>query len=331
MRSREEHQDRFSFSSEEEESSLVNSRKKKQGRPVTTGEGVEIRARKAARKELQNLEKEKQDIEKILKGGYDPSEFKGERKSKRMEDLEEEMQNLPSKDIGAQMTKAAKQVELIAAKSNNLKGGFVKILKEAVLKISVGTDALICRSLPKENESAREMERLREEIRTLKEEMVKLRVQRDQELMPPPPSQQVIEREQPTTNKMEIEDNEGERNVIDAGDWSTPRRSVRPYLNPICVDQGRKADHTLGSQQCTTQKRRGKVGETGQQRIALPLPVEGAQTRTMRDNEKEEQPKPQRLPRNRIGRNQDAPSTSAPREEEEMETEPLEEGREERE
>lgn len=212
-RSRNEHQDRSFSSSEEEESSLANSRKKKQGRPVTTGEGVEIRARKAARKELQNLEKEKQDIEKILKGGYDPSEFKGERKSKRMEDLEEEMQNLPSKDIAAQMTQAAKQVELVAAKFNNLKGGFVKILKEAVLKISVGTDALICRSLPKENENAREMERLREEVRTLKEEMEKLRVRRDQELMSPPSSQQVIEREHPTTNKMEIEENERERNV----------------------------------------------------------------------------------------------------------------------
>lgn len=78
---------------------------------------------------------------------------------------------------------------------------------------------------------------------------------------------------------------------------------------PICVDQGRKADNTLGSQQCTTQRRRGKVGETGQQKITPSLPVEGAQTRITRDNEKEEQPKPQRLPRNRIGRSQDAPST----------------------
>lgn len=229
VRSKEEYQDRSS-SSEEEENSLMTRKKKGRGRPVTTGEGVEILARQAAKKELQNLEKEKQNIEKILEGGFDPSEYRGGRQSKRMEDMEEEMQNLPSKDIAAQMAQAAKQVELVAVKSGNLKGAFVKILKEAVLKITVGTDALICRSLPKENENAREMERLREEIRTLRDEMEKLRAQRDQELMPPPSSQEIIEREHPPNDRMEIDEEEKERKT--SLRYTHPSKDKWPAIRP---------------------------------------------------------------------------------------------------
>lgn len=111
----------------------------------------------------------------------------------------------------------------------------------------------------------------------------------------------------------------------------TAKECVAPPKCPICTDIGRKADHTLGSQQCTTQRKRGKDGDAKGQKISpstpLPsIPVEKAQARTMRDEEKEEQPKPQRLPRSRIEKNQDIPLASTSREEEAMETEPLEEG-----
>lgn len=168
---------------------------------------------------MQDLEKEKENIEKILKWGYDPSEYKGGRRSKKAEEMGEEIQNLPSRDIAAQLMKAAQQVEQVATTSSNLKGGYVKILKEAVLKMTLGVDALVCRSLPKENENAREMERLREEVRTLKEEMEKLRIRRDQDLMPPPPPQQIIEREPPPTDRMEVDEDE-EKNI--------PRRRIHP-------------------------------------------------------------------------------------------------------
>jgi len=94
-RSEEGHQD-CSSSSGGEESDPGIRRKKKQGRPVTTGEGVEIRARKVAKKELQNLEKERQNIERILEGGYDPFEYKGRRHAERVKRIEEGIQDLPS-------------------------------------------------------------------------------------------------------------------------------------------------------------------------------------------------------------------------------------------
>lgn len=81
---------------------------------------MEIRARVAAKKELQSLEREKENIERILEGSYDPSEYRGGRHSKRAEDMGEEIQNLPSKDIAAQMMKAAKQLELVAARKRRI-------------------------------------------------------------------------------------------------------------------------------------------------------------------------------------------------------------------
>lgn len=159
-----------SASSEEEENSPTEREKRKPGRPITTGEGVEILARKKAKKELQALKKEKENVEQILHGGYDPSNYKGGHRAEKMEKMEE-MQNLPSRDIAAQMLEATKKVDMVANTSGNLKGTYVKILKEAMLKMTLGVDALVNRAYPKESENAREMERLREEIRNLREEM----------------------------------------------------------------------------------------------------------------------------------------------------------------
>lgn len=198
-------QNRIASSEEEVESTILKPiGKRKPGRPVTTGKGVEIRARVEAKKELQHLEKEKRNIEKILEGAFDPTEYRGGRHSKRAEDMEEKLQYLPSRDIAAQMLKAAKQVESVAVTSSNLKGGYIKILKDAALQMALGVDALVCRSSPPGNENAREMERLREEIRNLREEVEKLRTQKDKGPMLSPQEQQGAE-------KMETEEDDGEK------------------------------------------------------------------------------------------------------------------------
>lgn len=106
--------------SDEDEVEEIESPVEKRGRKITTGEGVEIRARRAAKRELKKLHKEKQEMEIILKGGYDAADFRGERRAKKEEEMEEEMRNFPSKDIASQMTQAAKTVEMIASKSTNL-------------------------------------------------------------------------------------------------------------------------------------------------------------------------------------------------------------------
>lgn len=226
-RSRNDQQYRSCSSSAGEEYDSSFKEKRKRGRTITTGEGVEIRARRAARQELEDLKKEKQNLDRILHGGYDPSEYRGGQQSQRAEVVREEIQNLPSRDIAAQIAEAAKQVEEVASKSCNLKGGFVKILKEAVLQISLGTDALMCRSLPAENENAREMERLREEVRTLREEIEKIRMnKKDQEMMPPPQALQITGKEHMLVDAMEIE---GETYSLPHTD---PSKKKYPALRP---------------------------------------------------------------------------------------------------
>lgn len=185
-RRRDRERNRTGSSTEMEEDEDDNPLKERRGRKITTGKGVEVRARRTARNELKSLQQQKLDMEIVLKGGYDPSDYRGENRAKRQGELEEELQNLPVRDIAAQLAEVAKKVEMVANKSSNLKGGYVKELKEAALKISIGTDALVCRSIPKDNGNARETERLREEVRDLREEIKRLQTQRDQVLMPPP-------------------------------------------------------------------------------------------------------------------------------------------------
>lgn len=231
-RNKGERQD-HSPSTEEEDNRLETKEKRKRGRPATTGEGIEIRKRREIEKEIRELQEEKRKLEKILEWGYDPSEYKGGRQSKRSEEMEEEIKNLPSRDIAAQMMKAAKQVEEVAAKSGNLKGGFVKILKEAVVKMTLGMDALIYRSLPNEDENAnaREMERLREEIRNLREEMERLRARKDQELMPPPRPQQITESEYSPVDRMEVGE-EGRENTPPRPRPTHPPKEKWPAIRP---------------------------------------------------------------------------------------------------
>lgn len=109
------------------------------------------------------------------------------------------------------------------------------------------------------------------------------------------------------------------------------KECAAPPKCPICTDLGRKADHALGGQQCTTQRKRGRTEEIQGQKTNPSPTVEKPPTQTASDKEKEEMPKPQRLPRNRAGKSQEALLTPVPAEEEAMETEPLEEGQVERE
>lgn len=161
--------------------------KRGRGRPPTTGEGVQIEAIKAAENRLKDLNNKIQVAEALAAGGYDPSAFQGRRRAKMALDLEEENHNLPSRDIAAQMQAAARLVDGVASKSGNLSGRFVRQLREAAIRIAAGADALAGRALPKENEEAREVERLRREVRDLREETERLRAEGGQRQMPPPP------------------------------------------------------------------------------------------------------------------------------------------------
>ncbi|KAL0098417.1 hypothetical protein PUN28_020373 [Cardiocondyla obscurior] len=96
------------------------------------------------------------------------------------------MSHLPPRDIVAQVLQAAQQADTVAAKSTNLNGRFVRILREAALKIQVGTDALIGKQptnlhdTEKEiNTENQEIQRLKDEISVLREELKTLKNQKE--------------------------------------------------------------------------------------------------------------------------------------------------------
>ncbi|KAL0098937.1 hypothetical protein PUN28_020880 [Cardiocondyla obscurior] len=148
--------------------------RKKRGRPIVTGDGVEVRAIKAKKLELQRLEEEIRTAQEILNSAYDPADFRSKKRTVMAQRLEEEMSHLPPRDIVAQVLQAAQQADTVAAKSTNLNGRFVRILREAALKIQVGTDALIGKQPTNLHDTEKEINTENQEIQRLKDEISKL-------------------------------------------------------------------------------------------------------------------------------------------------------------
>ncbi|XP_070529992.1 uncharacterized protein [Cardiocondyla obscurior] len=160
--------DRSSSSSER---SFFGNDGKKRGRPLVTGKGAQILNIRAKNQELQSLKDEIKTMREIAEGGYDPSDFKGKRRTVMAERLEQEAIGLPVNAMAAEILQTAKKIEEVAVKSNNLKGGFVRILREAALKIEVNTDAMFKKIAPQESATSQEVEQLKEEVNRLREEL----------------------------------------------------------------------------------------------------------------------------------------------------------------
>ncbi|KAL0114874.1 hypothetical protein PUN28_011908 [Cardiocondyla obscurior] len=142
------------FSSEEnflDRELFKEKKKRKRGRPIVTGKYVEILAIKAKEKKLQSLKDEIKIMREIAESGYDPSEYKGKRRTLMAERIEQEAIGLPAQAMAAEILQTAKKMEEVAVKTQNLKDGFVRILREAALKIEINTDALSKKVLPQAN------------------------------------------------------------------------------------------------------------------------------------------------------------------------------------
>ncbi|XP_070530005.1 uncharacterized protein [Cardiocondyla obscurior] len=166
-----------SLSSSEENffEDMLEGKKKKRGRPIVTGKGVEILAIKEKTKELESIKDEIRLMKQIAEGGYDPSDYKGKRRSQMAERIEQESAGLPVQAMAAEILQTAKKIEEVAVKSSNLKGGFVRILREAALKIEINADAMTRKVLPMQSTDAQEVEQLRAEVRQLREELDRVR------------------------------------------------------------------------------------------------------------------------------------------------------------
>lgn len=116
----------------------VSEDRRKKSRPITTGKGVGIRARKEADAKFPETKEQIRRAQEIIKGGYEFNRRRAAEKSK----LEGELKFLPVRDIAAELMKRAESIERMASTAGNLKGIFVKHLREAALYVKVATDAL---------------------------------------------------------------------------------------------------------------------------------------------------------------------------------------------
>lgn len=158
----EAHEDKvMTISSEEEDTA------RGPGRSITKSEGVRIRSKKKAKEELESINKKITAAKEIADGNYDSREYGGAKVERKILALEEDLRELSSRDIAAEMISKAQQVKMVAGKSGNLQGSMMRILNEATLYVRVGRDALANRVQATSSLEARanelEMARLREQ------------------------------------------------------------------------------------------------------------------------------------------------------------------------
>ncbi|XP_011872605.1 PREDICTED: serine/arginine repetitive matrix protein 1-like, partial [Vollenhovia emeryi] len=174
-------------SSSGEEEDLLPERKNGRGRPITTGKGVHAAALKEANRTLNALKRQQRDAERVLQGDYHPRQFEGAERRKRVRELEEQIPQLPTRDLVAKVLEHASRADEAARVSKNLKGSLAGAIRDAALYTRVAVDALSTRASG--GMSERE-EQLREELAALKAlvaDLLRERNDRDREKMPPPP------------------------------------------------------------------------------------------------------------------------------------------------
>ncbi|KAL0114873.1 hypothetical protein PUN28_011907 [Cardiocondyla obscurior] len=199
----------------------------KRGRPITTGKGVAILAIQEKSRELESLRKKIEVMKKIAEGGYDPAEFKGKKRSVMAEKLEKESADMPIRALIKGILRSTKKIDEVATKSKNLKGGFIRSLRESALKIEVGIDAMSKKVLPGNDANDQETAQLRSEIQRLEEE---LRQAKDAAKMPYPPNPRLstCEKDSPVFEAMEIEAIEGPSVILPPrNEWP---KAIRPAI-----------------------------------------------------------------------------------------------------
>lgn len=228
---------RMSSSEEDEQTPLMERlpnndlptlERKKRGRPPTTGKGVCSREIRSRQQELKRLDAQLEIARNIERGQFEPGSHRNKTEVRYIEKTEEHMQNLPIRDIVAEMIETAKKIHGVATRSSNLKGTFTKILKESAMKIEVGSDILACRVMPREGKEERETELLRDRVQQLEKELMELKESRDREVMPPPPPAKSTRNQIPLYrhDQMNVDDD----NIIDErlDDPSPTSRIISP-------------------------------------------------------------------------------------------------------
>ncbi|XP_011867943.1 PREDICTED: serine/arginine repetitive matrix protein 1-like [Vollenhovia emeryi] len=174
--------------------------------------------KEAAKRELR-------DIENILQGIYDPRKFEGVERKKKVRELQEQIPQLPTRDLVAKVIKYSSKIDEAAKRSQNLKGTFVGLIRDGALYTRVAVDALSTRL---RGEASEREEQMREELASLKAQVAGLlreKEERDRRRMPPPPPPGPLLAGRHATPP---EENVREEEMPEVGDDSLPTETPPP-------------------------------------------------------------------------------------------------------
>ncbi|XP_011865106.1 PREDICTED: uncharacterized protein LOC105560530, partial [Vollenhovia emeryi] len=177
-------------SSSGEEEDLLPEKKDARGRPVTTGKGVGMKARKKVAQDLKRSREDLRNIEGIIQGDYEPQRYEGAERRRKIRELEEQVPQLPTRDLVAMVLDHSSKNDEAARTSRNLKGTVTGIIRDGALFTRVAVDALSTRL---SGEASEVVEQMREELASLKAQVASLlreKEDRDRRKMPPPPDPQ---------------------------------------------------------------------------------------------------------------------------------------------
>ncbi|XP_011858703.1 PREDICTED: serine/arginine repetitive matrix protein 1-like [Vollenhovia emeryi] len=170
-----------------EEEDPLHTKKDARGRKATTGRGVQIKARKEVAQALKKSREDLRNVERALQGEYDPRKYEGAERRRKIRELEEQVPQLPTRDLVAKVLDFSSKIDEAAKVSKNLKGTLAGLIRDGALYTRIAVDTLSTRV---RGEASEREELLRDELAALKAQLADLQREREEErdrrAMPPP-------------------------------------------------------------------------------------------------------------------------------------------------
>ncbi|XP_029178449.1 uncharacterized protein LOC114946189 [Nylanderia fulva] len=158
---------------DEEEAIFIIEEKKRQGRPITTGESEKLKTRRAQEAKEKDLQKEKEILDPQIKPEPKKS-YKAFLDSIR--DKEEICKEASIADLEAMISEKCADIYKVSVQSGNMKGTFTKAAKEAAADMCAAATVLAMKAQnPQETNVENQMAEMRHQMRILRMENAELR------------------------------------------------------------------------------------------------------------------------------------------------------------
>ncbi|XP_011858738.1 PREDICTED: neurofilament medium polypeptide-like [Vollenhovia emeryi] len=146
----------------------ITGKRKRRGRPSTTGEGYKRKKKEQVKREIRLLKAEKKALEEVANPKVAPRSATPEKETiRRMESLSQE-------EMAAEMLENINVVVKVAERSKNLKRTYVKDLKASSATLRAAATVVATKPAGPNSAASEEIERWKERVRSLEDQVEKL-------------------------------------------------------------------------------------------------------------------------------------------------------------